>query len=113
MHASWVSYLEKFSFVLQRKVGSSNKIADALSRRHNLLTTLFCEIIGTDLLLEYYATDPFFYKVLHNLNDGESKYYLMVNSYLFKGNQLCILEGSLKLFVIEELHGSGFGGHFG
>lgn len=39
-HASWVSYLEKFSFVLQHKVGSSNKVVDVLSQRHNLLTTL-------------------------------------------------------------------------
>ena len=61
-HASWVSYLEKFSFVLQHKAGSSNKVADALSRRHSLLTTLSYEITGFDLLPRYYVSDPSFQK---------------------------------------------------
>lgn len=108
-HASWVSYLEKFSFVLQHKAGSSNNVANALSRRHSLLTTLSYEIIGFDLLPESYGMDPFFSKML---NDGKSKDYLMMNGYLFKRNQLCLPEGSLRLFVIEKLHAGGLGGHF-
>ena len=75
--------MEKFSCVLQHKVGSSNKVAEVLSRRHSLLTTLSCEIIGFDLLLESYGVDPFFSKML---NDGKSKDYLLMNGYLFKGN---------------------------
>lgn len=112
-HASWVSYLEKFSFVLQHKAGSSNKVADALSRRHSLLTTLSYEITGFDLLPRYYVSDPFFSKVLQDLNDEKRRDYLLINGYLFKGNQLCLPEGSLRLFVIKELHAGGLGGHFG
>lgn len=59
-HADQISYLEKFSFVIQRKVDSSNKVANTLSRRYNLLTTLSCEIIGFNLLPKYYVADPFF-----------------------------------------------------
>uniref|UniRef100_A0A2N9HAC1 RNA-directed DNA polymerase n=1 Tax=Fagus sylvatica TaxID=28930 RepID=A0A2N9HAC1_FAGSY len=112
-HASWVSYLEKFSFVLQHKSGSSNRVADALSRRHSLLTTLSCEVTGFDLIPEYYVSDPFFSQVLHDMNDKKSRDYLMINGYLFKGNQLCLPKGSLRLFVIQELHAGGLGGHFG
>jgi len=46
-HSGWVSNMEKFSFVLNHKAGSSNKVADALS----------FEIVGFDLLPEYYAAD--------------------------------------------------------
>ena len=112
-HASWVSYWEKFSFVLQHKAGSSNKVANALSRRHSLLTTLSYEITSFDLLPESYGMDPFFSNMLNYVNDGKSKDYLMMNGYLFKGNQLCLPKGSLRLFVIEELHVGGLGGHFG
>lgn len=31
----------------------------------------------------------------------------------FKGNQLCIPEGSLRIFVTEELHAGGVGSIFG
>lgn len=112
-HVGWVTYLERFSFVLNHKAGSSNKVADALSRKYSLLTTLSVEIIGFDLLPEYYAADPFFMKVLNELGDGKSQDYLLMNGYLFKGNQLCLPEGSLRLFVIQELHGGGLVGHFG
>jgi hypothetical protein len=47
------------------------------------------------------------------MNDKKSRDYLMINGYLFKGNQLCLPEGSLRLFVIQELHAGGLGGHFG
>jgi len=63
-HVGWVSYIEKFSFVLNHKAGSSNKVADALSRRYSLLTTLSFKIVGFDLLPEYYAANAFFLKVL-------------------------------------------------
>lgn len=88
-HSGWVSYMERFSFVLNHKAGSSNKVVDALSRKYSLLTVLSFEIVGFDLLPEYYAGDSFFSRVLQELSDGKSQDYLLMNGYLFKGNQLC------------------------
>ena len=96
-HGKWVSYLEKFSFVLQHKSGLSNKVADALSRKHSLLITLSHDIIGFDLSPEYYVSDPIFSKVIPDLDIGKGKDYMLINDYLFKGNQLCLPEGSLKV----------------
>ena len=47
-HASWIAYLQQFTFVVKHKVGVTNSFADALSRRTNLLTTMQLEVLGFD-----------------------------------------------------------------
>ena len=37
----------------------------------------------------------------------------MVDGFLFKGNTLCILSCSLRLSILDQLHGGALGGHFG
>lgn len=39
-HAKWIEVLHSFSFVLKHKVSMENQVADALSCRHSLLSTL-------------------------------------------------------------------------
>ncbi|XP_022868758.1 uncharacterized protein K02A2.6-like [Olea europaea var. sylvestris] len=39
-HASWIAYLQQFTFVIKHKAGALNKIADALSRCQTLLTEM-------------------------------------------------------------------------
>ncbi|OMO99805.1 hypothetical protein CCACVL1_03618 [Corchorus capsularis] len=106
----------EFNFTLKYKSGESNTVADALSRKTLFLSVLSIQITGFEELKQQYPTDPYFSKVLVDLQDSPQAGNLpfkLYEGYLFKGNQLCILEGSLREQIIKELHGNGLGGHFG
>ncbi|GJS48949.1 reverse mRNAase [Tanacetum coccineum] len=63
IHARWMEYLQQFTFVIKYKAGTKNKVADALSRRATLLTTIGTEVIGFDCLKDLYASDEDFSEV--------------------------------------------------
>nr|GEZ02674.1 hypothetical protein [Tanacetum cinerariifolium] len=48
-HTKWIELLKDFSFVIRQKAGSSNTVADALSRRHSLLTSIRLQVRGFDM----------------------------------------------------------------
>jgi hypothetical protein len=47
-HAKWVEFLEQFPYVIKHKKGKANVVADALSRRYVLLSTLETKIFGLE-----------------------------------------------------------------
>ncbi|GJS95133.1 RNA-directed DNA polymerase [Tanacetum coccineum] len=50
-HGKWVEFILAFSFVIRHKVGSDNQVADALSRRHSLITTMQIRVQGARLCI--------------------------------------------------------------
>ena len=67
-------------------------------------------------LIFYQKTIPLislFKDFLQELHAGDRTDYVLINDYLFKGNQLCLPEGSIRKFFINKLHGGRLGGHFG
>ena len=95
-HASWIAYLECFTFVVKHKSGLSNIVADALSRRRSLLNRMYVEIHGFETFSTLLETDPYFSKILAKIRVGDRTDFLLEDGFLFKGNQLCNLEGSLR-----------------
>ena len=65
-HVKWVEFLQPFTFSSKDKDGKSNLVADALSRRTYLLSTMDAKILGFEKLKECYKDDPDFVSELKN-----------------------------------------------
>jgi hypothetical protein len=60
-HAKWVEFLEQFPYVIKHKKGKSNVVADALSRRHVLLSTLETKVFYPEHIKKLYENDLKFF----------------------------------------------------
>jgi hypothetical protein len=56
-HAKWVEFIETFPYVIKYKQGKENIVADALSRRYVLLSTLEARFLGFQHIKELYKDD--------------------------------------------------------
>ena len=56
-HARWVEFLETFPYVIRYKQGKENIVADALSRRYVLISTLDAKLLGFEQIKELYSLD--------------------------------------------------------
>ena len=62
-HARWVEFLETFPYVIRYKQGKENIVADALSRRYVLISTLDAKLLGYEQIKELYSLDHDFEEV--------------------------------------------------
>ena len=87
--------------------GVTNKVADALSRRASLLTTLRTEVVGFDCFKELYENDEDFCDIWGKCQQTHTTVNSMhiQDGFVFQGNQLCIPKSSLREQNIRELHG--------
>ena len=44
-HATWVEFLQAYNFTIKYKAGLQNVVADALSRKHSLLSSIEVRVI--------------------------------------------------------------------
>ena len=56
-------FLQRFPFKLMHKSGNQNRVADALSRRVDVLAVISAEAIRFEQMKELYAEDCDFYEI--------------------------------------------------
>lgn len=114
MHACWLTFIQRFDFLIKHTEGHTNKVADALSRKDTLLTLLKDEIIAFDTLPQQYFNDHGFHTIwqqcLDHVNSGD---FYLADGFLLKNNRSCIPHTSLREQLIKEAHSCGLAGHFG
>jgi hypothetical protein len=113
-HAKWSEFIESFPYIVKYKKGKDNVVADALSRRHVLLSQLDANILGLASIKELYATDSYFAEPFLKCADGKGwEKFHVHDGFLFRANKLCIPDCSVRLLLLQEAHAGGLMGHFG
>jgi RNase H-like domain found in reverse transcriptase len=84
-HAKWINSLQEYSFSIVHKAGASNKVADALSRRHGLLAAMATYTLGFEHVPETLKEDSNFGQVLEEEKRSLRDDYSLHNGYLFNG----------------------------
>lgn len=113
-HGRWMEFIETFPYVIKYKKGKDNVVADALSRRHVLLTTLDSKVLGFTYIKELYEDDIDFgatYK--HCVQKGSLDKFYLFEGFLFRIDKVCIPRCSLRMLLLEEAHKGGLMGHLG
>jgi len=99
--------------VIHHKSGQLNKGTDALSRKYITLSTLESRVLGFELIKDLYPKDEDFKETYALCLKHPHGLYHIDHGFLFKGDRLCILKGSLRELLIHEVHGGALAGHFG
>ena len=105
--------------MLKHITGQSNKVAYALSRKSILVQESQIQVLGFDFLKELDEKDLGFkeaFEACRNpvlLDRSKWRDYFLQEGLLFKRNQLCIPNCSMKENLIKEKHNGGLGEHFG
>ena len=120
-----MGFLQQYHLVIKYKKGSTNKVADMLSRPP-IAANITVKVFLTSVLQitpfmhetyrELYLLDPEFKEVysrlLHSNKPHEGEEYCVKEGLLYKLDKLCVLEGE-RLQLIREAHTSKIAGHFG
>ncbi|CAA7051439.1 unnamed protein product [Microthlaspi erraticum] len=112
-HARWVEFIETFPYVIKYKKGKDNVVADALSRRYTLLSTLDAKLLGFEQIKDLYDSDSDFAEIYKSCSKFAFGRYSRQDGFLFYENHLCVPNCSLRDLFVREAHGGGLMGHFG
>ena len=98
---------------IRMKEGKENIVADALSQRYVLISTLDAKLLGFEHIKEFYLLDLDFSKEYACCKKVAHDNFFRHDGFLFRENKLCIPNCSIRDLLVREPHGEGLMGHFG
>uniref|UniRef100_A0A2N9I8P5 CCHC-type domain-containing protein n=1 Tax=Fagus sylvatica TaxID=28930 RepID=A0A2N9I8P5_FAGSY len=104
-HAQWMEFIETFPYVIKYKQGKENIVADALSRRYALISTLNAKLLGFEYVKELYVNDDDFASVFAACEKAAFGKFYRLDGYLFRENRLCVPNSSMRELLVREAHG--------
>uniref|UniRef100_A0A2N9I262 RNA-directed DNA polymerase n=1 Tax=Fagus sylvatica TaxID=28930 RepID=A0A2N9I262_FAGSY len=110
-HAQWMEFIETFPYVIKYKQGKENIVADALSRRYALISTLNAKLLGFEYVKELYVNDDDFASVFAACEKAAFGKFYRLDGYLFRENRLCVPNSSMRELLVREAHGGGLMGN--
>ena len=82
-HGRLMEFIETFPYIIKYKKGKDNVVADALSRRYTLITTLDSRMLGFTYIKELYVDDAEFGKIFHRCTtQGPYDKYFVFEGFL-------------------------------
>ena len=121
--ARWQEFLAEFDFSFEYKAGSTNQVADALSRRAELaalrrVAPMSATRVTTDIRQQIEANlckDPQAKSLMKMVEEGKSKFFWVENGALLtKGPRLFVPRaGNLRQMLMRECHDTPWAGHPG
>ena len=99
--------------MIKYKYGKENIVADALSCRYVLLSTLDARFLGFEHIKELYKVDSDFANVYNACETSAFRKFYRLDGYLFKESRLCVPLNSMHELLVSEAHEGGLMGHFG
>ena len=112
----WMSYLMAFDIISRYNKGSTNKLADMLSRPpvRALVVVMRIQALVPSEYAEAYASSQDFKSVFELAKEGrKGEFAILDDGLLYKGTSLCIPEAGNRIHWIREAHTSRVHGHFG
>ena len=85
-----MEYIETFPYVISYKQGKENIVANALSRRYVLLTSMSAKMLGFEYVKDMYADDADFSNVYKACDKASFDKFYKHDGYLFKESKLCV-----------------------
>jgi len=109
-HTKWVEFIETFPYVIKYEQGKEHIVADALSFKYVLLSTLNARFLGFEHIKELYKDDSDFANACET--SALEKFYRL-DEYLFKESHSFVPLSYMRELVVHEAHGGELMGSFG
>ena len=82
-------------------------MADALSRRYTLLSTLEAKVLGFEHVKDLYENDIDFVTLYGECEKFSFGKFYRLDGYLFKEKKLCVPNSSMRELLVHEAHSGG------